>query len=88
MSLGKVIHPSFNHYYYDKSLLKNKMLANIVHMKARRHAERANAETEHRQKQHYEELLVSNHPRLFPIITISFNNNHIKWQDEILHDDT
>lgn len=32
----------------------------------------------------YEELLVSNHPRLFPIITISFNNNTINWQDEIL----
>ena len=36
---------------------------------------------------HYEELLVSNHPRLFPIITISFNNNHINWQDEILRGD-
>ena len=42
----------------------------------------------HVQKLHYDELPGSNHPRLFPIITISFNNNHIKWQDEILHDDT
>lgn len=41
----------------------------------------------HTQKLHYEELLVSNHPRLFPII-ISFNNNHIQWKDETLHDDT
>lgn len=38
------------------------------------------------QKLHHEELLVSNYPRLYSII--SFNNNPIKWQDETLHVDT
>lgn len=40
----------------------------------------------HTQQLHYEELLVCNHPRLFPIITVPFETNHIKWQNEILHD--
>lgn len=37
------------------------------------------------QKLHHEGLLVSNHPRLYSIISI--NSNHIKWQDESLHVD-
>lgn len=42
----------------------------------------------HTQKLHYEELLLINHPGLFPIIKVSFDNNHIKWEDETLHDET
>lgn len=54
-----------------------------VHLNASTRSQRANT-----QRLHDEELLGSIHPRLFPIITISFNNNNIKWQDEILHDNT
>lgn len=57
----------------------------LLHMHTQRQVYPTTQSTD-TQKLHQEELLVSNHPRLYSIISI--NNNHIKWQDESLHVDT